>query len=282
MKESLTQGVICLNDDLGFVYRIARITYLEREDETFTYRFQPDYSVMELLAPPVFQGIPGLDLSRRKPEYMRENMTPVFISERTPGEGREDLWSLLESHGLSYLNRLEWLIRTETRYGGDRMYVERYDPDDWKRTVLFEDMERMEVRAASLMQRLLQAICLGHVVQADAFRVEDSNRKVFHVLLMALYGKERKYLREQRTSGIQKAAKQGRYTGRKRISLDAPKLEEVFSGYRKGRVTEAEAIHRLKVSRSTFFRRLREWERASGTGTVVQPGARKNDDCPKA
>ena len=269
MKENLTQGVICLKDDLGFVYRIALLSYLEREDETFEYRFQPDYSVVDLLAPPVFQGIPGLDLSLRKPEYVRENMTPVFMTERTPGEGREDLWSLLESHGMSYLNRLEWLIRTETRYGGDRMYVERYDPDDWKRTVQFDEMEGSEIRAASLMQRMLQAICLGHNVHAAAFQVDDTTRKAYHTLLMALYRKERKYLREQRTTGIRKAADQGRYTGRKRIPLDAPKLDEVFSAYRRGRITEAEAIRKLKVSGSTFFRRLREWEGGQTPGTKV-------------
>lgn len=55
---------------------------------------------------------------------MRENVVPVFISERTPGENREDLWELLEECGVQYLNRLEWLIRTETRYSGDGMYVQ--------------------------------------------------------------------------------------------------------------------------------------------------------------
>lgn len=271
MRENLTQGVICLKDDMGFVYRIARISYLEREDETFTYRFRPDYSVMDLLAPPVFQGIPGLDLSQRKREYVRNNLTPVFISERSPGEGREDLWSLLESHGMTYLNRLEWLIRTETRYGGDRMYVERYDPDDWKRIFLFQDIEEREVRASALMKQLLQVICLGHVVQADAFKVDDANRSAFHTLLMALYSRERKYLREQRTAGIRKAAAKGSYAGKKRIPLDLPKLEEVFTAYRKGRIAEAEAVRQLNVSRSTFFRRLREWESAARTAEKTQP-----------
>lgn len=243
----------------GFVYRIARIAYLEREDESYVYRFQPDYSVIDLLPPPLFQGIPGLDLSKRKREYVRENMTPVFIGERTPGEDREDLWSLLESHGMTYLNRLEWLIRTETRYGGDRLFVDRYDPDDWKRTIFFEKMEAEEVRSAPLMKRLLQAICMGHMVNASGFRVEDENLKAYHALLMALYRKEKRFIREQQTAGVRISAEKGKYRGRKRIPLDALKQHEVFTAYQMGRLTETEAIQKLKISRSTFFRRLKEW-----------------------
>lgn len=33
----------------------------------------------------------------RQPRYVRKNTIPVFISERTPGENREDLWKLLEA-----------------------------------------------------------------------------------------------------------------------------------------------------------------------------------------
>ncbi len=263
MKEMLTQGVISLKDALGFDYRIALITYVEREDETYAYRFQPDYSVMDLLPTSLFQGIPGLDLSKRKRVYVRENMTPVFISERTPGEGREDLWSLLESHGMTYLNRLEWLIRTETRYSGDPMVVDRYDPDDWKRTVSFEEMEVEEIRSTSLMKKLLHEICLGHHIHAPQFQVEDHNRKAYHALLMSLYRKERKYIREQQATGVRKAAEEGHFKGRKRISLDTMKQHEVFSAYRQGRLKESDAVRKLKVSRSTFFRRLKEWQGAA-------------------
>lgn len=40
-------------------YKIAEIKYTEREDGSFTYNFTPCYSVIDLLSPPVFQGIPG-------------------------------------------------------------------------------------------------------------------------------------------------------------------------------------------------------------------------------
>ena len=98
---------------------IVEIEYTEREDESFFYKITPNYSVISLLSEKDFQGIPGLNLDLKKESYIRENIVPVFISERTPGENREDLWVLLESCNMRYLNRLEWLIRTKTRYSGD-------------------------------------------------------------------------------------------------------------------------------------------------------------------
>lgn len=52
--------------------------------------------MIDSLPASIFQGIPGLDMSLRPERYYRVNMTPYFISERTPSEGREDLWELLE------------------------------------------------------------------------------------------------------------------------------------------------------------------------------------------
>ena len=63
--------------------------------KVFTYVFTPYYEVIDLLSPPVFQGIPGLNLDRRKPVYVRDNRVPVFIGERAPNINREDLWHVL-------------------------------------------------------------------------------------------------------------------------------------------------------------------------------------------
>lgn len=119
MREIVTRGDICLNDEYNLTYKVADITYTEREDESFVYEIKPNYSVISLLNSKDFQGIPGLDMDLRKESYIRENVIPVFISERTPARNREDLWALLKECNMQYLNQLEWLIRTNTRYSGD-------------------------------------------------------------------------------------------------------------------------------------------------------------------
>ena len=65
MRELVTSGDICLKDEYNLVYKIAEITYREREDESFIYEIRPNYSVISLLKVTDFQGIPGLDLALR-------------------------------------------------------------------------------------------------------------------------------------------------------------------------------------------------------------------------
>lgn len=259
MNQIITAAIICLDDDLGFSYRVSKIEYVLREDESFTYTFTPDYSVIDLLTSDLFQGIPGLDLDLRKPQYVRENITPVFISERTPGENREDLLKLLEDCGMDYLNRLEWLIRTNTRYGGDRLYAVRWEAEDDKHCMDYAEIEKAESRSAAVIQQLLQIICAGNDVKSTHFLIEDNNRKACYSLLMSLYQKEKSYVDKQRAEGIKKSAVQGNYRGRTPVQIDDTKLIEVTMKYRRGKLTAQEAAAALGVSRSTFFRKLKRF-----------------------
>jgi hypothetical protein len=259
MKEMTTTGFICLQNDLELEYRIATITYTEREDESFSYVFTPNYPVIDLLAPPVFQGIPGLDLSLRKPEYRRDGAVPVFISERAPNRNREDLVDLLGKVGMKYLNQLEWLMRTDLRYSGDGLYVRRPGNGEEKRCVSFKESVVPE-RARVLCRRLLTVICQGDDVTANGYSIDDANRKEFHSLLISLYRNEVNSLRSKRIEGIRSSAAKGKYRGRQRIRVDEPKALEIFGRFRKGTISEAEALERLAFSRSTFYRRLKDFE----------------------
>ncbi len=260
MNQIITTATICLDDSLGFCYRVSKIEYVLREDESFSYIFTPNYSVIELLTSDLFQGIPGLNLDLRKAHYVRENVTPVFISERTPGPNREDLWKLLEDYNMEYLNRLEWLIRTDTRYSGDRFYAVRWNANDDKHSVDYADIEQEEPRSAAAVQHLLREICAGNDIKAANFLIDDSNRKAYYSLLMSLYRKEKSYIDKQRANGIKRSAAQGNYRGRTPVQIDDTKLFEVIAKYRSGKITVQEAVNALGVSRSTFFRKLKKKE----------------------
>ena len=71
MEMHCTKGFICLKDDLDFEYRVSEIEYRVWENEEFEYVFRPDYSVISLLDSSIFQGIPGIDISIEKEEYIR-------------------------------------------------------------------------------------------------------------------------------------------------------------------------------------------------------------------
>lgn len=258
MRELVTKGLICLKDDFGIEYRVSKIEYRLWENEEFEYRFRPDYSVIDLLDTSLFQGIPGLDLDKRKKEYVRRNRIPVFISERSPGKNREGLWELLESHGMEYLNQLEWLIRTDTKYIGDRLYVTA-DTDGGAPGPICVDVELKNCkRAVDSVRRLLEYICRGSDILYDGFTIDDGNRKICYELLYRMYRKERRYIRDRQQAGVAQAKREGKYRGRKPIQVDTPKLYEVYGEYKAKRISAEEAAKMLGMSKSTFFRKIKD------------------------
>jgi len=255
MKENVTEGTICLKDDYGIEYKISKITYVEREDESFLYVFRPYYNVTDILGAELFQGIPGLDLETHREEYVRENIIPTFISERTPGKNRENLMEMLEEVGMTYLNQLEWLIRTNTQYPGDRMYVKRYSPEDEKHTV---NMDISPRRLLKSCRDTLEIICYGNDLHAENCDIDDNNRKDFYGLLYCLYSNEMDMRHQKLVEGIKSGVANGHYKGRKRKNVNTPKLHEVSKALAAHRMSEAEAMEMLGVSRATLYRRLKE------------------------
>ena len=228
MKEVVTRGTICLDDDYNFTYCVAGIRYIEREDESFCYEIRPNYSVISLLSDKHFQGIPGLDLNLKKAVYVRENVVPVFISE----------------------------IRTDTIYPGDGLYVCKKE----KEFLDISSIEELGNRSSVISRRVLEAICSGGEIVTRDFTIDDTNRKVYYELFMAMYRTERKYLDERRRDGIKKASAQGKYVGRSRIKIDKMELNDIFDAYEAGKVSGREAANLLQISASTFFRRYREYK----------------------
>lgn len=260
MRSVATRGAICLRDEATLVeYRVAFITYREWEDGSFRYEIEPCYAVTDLLEPPLFQGIPGINLELRRSVYVRENRTPVFVSERTPAENREDVRVLLDAEGLEYLNRLEWLIRTKTRYSGDSLYVRRRNKQDDVAVFCPGDMGRQGSRARDSMRAMLEALGRGQKVVGPDYLVDDKNRRVVHALLRQLYMKEKSYLDERRREGTQRAACEGKYPGRHRKQVDDIRLCSLCERHAQGELSAEAAASQLGVSVATFYRRYREF-----------------------
>ena len=260
MRTITTSGVIRVRDELGFACHVARVDFTESEDGTFEYAFTPRYAVIDMLSATVFQGIPGLDLDMRKPRYIRQNMTPTFIEERTPSERRENLQELLDACGMTYLNRLEWLIRTNMRYSGDLLYIERWEPTDEKHVVDLDDALSRTARSAQAVHMLLEQICNGNDVATSAFTINDGNRAACYHLLETLLAKERTYLANRREEGIAEAERAGRHRGRKRTEVSLADLDAARHALHNGLTTADKAAASLGISRTTLYRRLKELE----------------------
>ena len=111
---------------------------------------------MDILGENTFGGIPGLDLELRREVYIRHDMEPVFMTERSPSRNRIDVVQLMEDVGLDHYDRLEWLIRTTSRYIGDDLLVMRYEEPS---AVSFSDDLKKDLAHSSRM--ILSALASG-------------------------------------------------------------------------------------------------------------------------
>lgn len=255
-KELVTSGIICIDDSNGFTYRISNIDYHYDSNEQFEYVFTPNYSVISLLSSDIFQGIPGIDLSKMKELYVRKQRTPVFISERTPPPNRVDLWDLLEKAGMSYLNRLEWLIRQQPKYSGDNLYVIANTEATEKKELRLESLAELANRSAYVIDKLLQEICFGNDIVFEDVVIDDTNRLPFYQLLMGLLKLEKTYIRNKIIHGQSNIPHDQAQPGRPTKKISIPRLRELIAKYHANEITADEAATALGVSRSTFYRRM--------------------------
>ena len=94
------------------------------------------------------------------------------------------------------------------------------------------------------------------VSQKEAIDTMTPSGKFMLTIFGAVAELEREYLLQRQREGISIAKAQGAYKGRHR--LERPEFDRIVQAWRDGKLTEAEVLEKLKISKSTFYRRLRE------------------------
>src|ERR1035437_9520520 len=85
-------GIIKAVGPYGEKISVGKIEYEHFDDESFQYIISPFWDIINGLPSNVFAGIPGIKMEKHLTSYYRVNYEPIFITERTPPENREDLW----------------------------------------------------------------------------------------------------------------------------------------------------------------------------------------------
>lgn len=281
--EYRNSGIIKVVTDEGEKIQVGRITYESFENEDFQYIISPFWEIIDTLTPAVFQGIPGIDMELRLRHYYRVNYVPVFITERTPSPSREDLWELLDSVELDYYDRLEWLIRTDLRAASDNLIVERARTEckctyaenrkelqeavldgQYGDEIVIDNLEmlgRNLEECTRMMNRLMHyGICLSTKREGMHLAVEDY--KSFLPVFDMMYRLDRKKRKERQNAGIENAKERGVYRGRKRKETDPEFFMDIVVKFRTGEISMEEALKMTGLSKSTFYRRMRENEDA--------------------
>lgn len=270
----VNSGIIKAVMKSGEKISVAQIDHQEFDEENFQYVIKPYWEIIDGLPASVFQGIPGIDMDLRLERYYRVNYIPTFIAERTPSENREDLWDILETVGLDYYDRFEWLLRTTMRSANDNLIVERkresqivekFTPGilselQYGDKIVVDSMESIADTAAGFADGVFLAVTNGiDIVDQNGQVLIDAEVRaaMISVVVTQRIIMRREYAENRRT-GIEKAKKSGRYTGRKPIEVDKEILRQVNWERKEGMISIEEAMRRTKIkSKSTFYRKIR-------------------------
>ena len=270
----VNSGIIKAVMKNGEKISVAQIDYQEFDEENFQYVISPYWEIVDGLPASVFQGIPGIDMDLRLETYYRVNYIPTFIAERTPSENREDLWEILESVGLDYYDRFEWLIRTPMRAANDNLIVERRRTKQviekyttgilstlqYGDKVIVDSMEAIADTTAGFADEIFTVITNGVdiISESGQILVDITTRSsMIPIIIAQKIIAQREYAKNRR-SGIEQAKKQGKYTGRKPIEVDEKVLRQVNQELKAGLISVEEAMKRTKIgSKSTFYRKVR-------------------------
>ena len=254
MNSYISKGIICIKDDYNLEYRLCELTYTLNKDETFEYRFVPNYFVIDLLPSSTFDGIPGLDLSLRKKEFIRNNIVPTFISERVPSESRVDYYELLAQRNMEYMDPIEYLIRSKKKYSGDNMFVIAYE----EKTSTNINIDELKCNSIDCNRKILSEICKGNNVTINGGTIDDTNRKTFFNILISIYDKSYKQRKIQQEIGINNAKKQAKYKGRTPVRIDRLKLLQMQDDVKKKKITSKIAAEKLGISIHKYYREIKK------------------------
>ena len=156
----------------------------------------------------------------------------------------------------------------------DKVYIDKMSGKDTSRPALLEMMNFVReddiimVESISRFARntrdlleLTEQLNNKHVQfvsQKENIDTTTPTGKFMLTIFGAVAELEREYIRQRQREGIEIAKENGKYKGRPAKQLDT--FDEVYGEWKSGKVTAATASKQLNISRSTFYRKVDEYE----------------------
>lgn len=130
-------------------------------------------------------------------------------------------------------------------------YVRRGD------TVIVESISRFARNTRDLLELVERLTAKGveFVSKKEAIDTTTPTGKFMLTIFGAVAELEREYILQRQREGISIAKEQGKYTGRK--AKHSPDFDRVVAQWRNGEITATEAMRTLKMSKTTFYRRIK-------------------------
>ena len=167
--------------------------------------------------------------------------------------------------------RQEELLKT---LGVDKIYIDRLSGKNTDRPALLEMMNFVRegdcviVESISRFARNTKDLLelteqlnnkqVQFISQKENIDTSTPAGKFMLTIFGAVAELEREYIRQRQREGIEIAKEQGKYKGRPAKQLDT--FDEIYQQWKSGNVTATSASKQLNISRSTFYRKVLEYE----------------------
>lgn len=161
---------------------------------------------------------------------------------------------LMESLGVDevYIDRMSGKNTNRPELQRMMEYVRRGD------TVIVESISRFARNTRDLLELVERLTAKGveFVSKKEAIDTTTPTGKFMLTIFGAVAELEREYILQRQREGIAIAKEQGKYTGRK--IKQSPDFDRVVAQWRNGEITAVEAMRTLKMSKTTFYRRVKQ------------------------
>lgn len=129
--------------------------------------------------------------------------------------------------------------------------------------VVVESISRIARNTKDLLEitERLESMGVEFVSQKEKIDTKTPAGKFMLTVFGAISQLEREYILARQREGIEIARKKGIYKGRKPIEVDPKEFERVFLEWKRGDYTAVEAMKKLGLKSSTFYRRVKEYEK---------------------
>lgn len=178
----------------------------------------------------------------------------IRISTLDQNTARQEV--LMEALGVDevYIDRMSGKSADRPEMRRMLEYVRRGD------TVVVESISRFARNTRDLLELVERLTEKGveFVSQKEAIDTTTPTGKFMLTVFGAVAELEREYILQRQREGIAIARERGIYKGRKPI--DRPEFQQVVALWRKGGITAVEAMKRLDLKSSTFYRKVRQME----------------------
>ena len=128
-------------------------------------------------------------------------------------------------------------------------------------TVIVESISRFARNTRDLLDLIAQLTAkqVEFISKKEAIDTTTPTGRFMLTIFGAVAELEREYILQRQNEGIAIAKEQGKYKGRKPICH--PEFEKVVTIWKSGNMTAVEAMRRLNMKPSTFYRKVRESNR---------------------